>query len=293
MPTIVQAISPRFAARPEARACTVMSDHNVGPSWLTLMVAVGIHAAGIAIASRFTQPAALKQEPILIEFAMVEASEAPSPDPAASVPLADRAEAAPLPPVEADQSTTLSMSEEAAPDLTPQASVLAEPAPPRPRPADEILPSPAIVHPAPPRQASVPSRRETPRRVATRDVTPETVQGSTAPSATPVQAPMNTMPAARDVNQEAALQARIRDAVQASVRYPSAARMMGITGRARILLDYRDGAVGGPMLVQPSGSPVLDQAALAAAQTARYPVPPAVLVGHLLRLLVWVEFRPG
>jgi TonB family protein len=252
----------------------------------------------MAVASRFTQPAAMKQDPILIEFAMVEASEAPSPDPAASEPSADRAEAAPTRPVEADASATPATPDvpEAAPDLTPEALVLPAPAPPPPKPADEALPVPSVVRPAPSRQASVPPRREAPRRVATRDAAPETVQGSAAPSTTPAQsftAPVNPAPAARDVNQEAALQARIRDAVQASVRYPAAARMMGITGRARILLDYRDGAVSGPMLVQPSGSPVLDQAALAAAQTARYPVPPAVLVGHLLRLLVWVEFRPG
>jgi hypothetical protein len=33
------------------------------------------------------------------------------------------------------------------------------------------------------------------------------------------------------------LEARIRDAVQAAVHYPAAARMMGVTRRARVLLE--------------------------------------------------------
>lgn len=94
-------------------------------------------------------------------------------------------------------------------------------------------------------------------------------------------------------NQEAALEARIRDAVQAAVHYPASARMMGVTGRARVLLDYRSGSVGSPTLAQSSGTSMLDEAALAAARAARYPAAPATIEGRLLRLLVWVEFKSG
>jgi len=97
----------------------------------------------------------------------------------------------------------------------------------------------------------------------------------------------------RSADQDAALEARIRDAVQAAVHYPAAARMMGVTGRARVLLDYRSGAVTSPTLMQSSGTPLLDDAALAAARTARYPAAPPEVEGRLLRLLVWVEFRPA
>ena len=98
-------------------------------------------------------------------------------------------------------------------------------------------------------------------------------------------------PAAAD--QEAALEARIRDAVQAAVRYPAAARMMGVTGRARVQLDYRGGGIGSPVLTQSSGAPLLDRAALAAARSAHYPAAPPAIEKRLLRLLVWVEFRTG
>ena len=100
-------------------------------------------------------------------------------------------------------------------------------------------------------------------------------------------------PPARAADQEVVLEARIRDAVQAAVRYPAAARMMGVTGRARVQLNYRDGAVDRPSLAQSSGTPMLDRAAISAAQVARYPATPPELTGRLLRLLVWVEFRSG
>jgi protein TonB len=101
------------------------------------------------------------------------------------------------------------------------------------------------------------------------------------------------MAASRSADQEADLEARIRDAVQAAVRYPAAARMMRISGRARVQLDYRSGGVESPMLAQSSGAPLLDEAALAAARGARYPMAPPAIEGRLLRLLVWVEFKPG
>jgi len=60
-----------------------------------------------------------------------------------------------------------------------------------------------------------------------------------------------------------------------------------------VLLDYRNGSVASPMLAQSSGVSMLDEAALAAARAARYPPPPPAIVGRLLRLLVWVDFRSG
>ena len=93
--------------------------------------------------------------------------------------------------------------------------------------------------------------------------------------------------------QRATLEGRVRDAVQAAVHYPAAARMMGLAGRARLRLNYRDGGVDSPSVAQSSGTPMLDQAALKAAQGAHYPATPPELVGHLLPLLVWVEFRNG
>ena len=81
--------------------------------------------------------------------------------------------------------------------------------------------------------------------------------------------------------------------MQAALRYPAAARMMGVTGRTRVAFAYRDGAVDGIGVVQSAGTPMLDVAALAAVRSARYPPPSDAIAGQTLRLLVWVEFLPG
>ena len=91
-------------------------------------------------------------------------------------------------------------------------------------------------------------------------------------------------------NAESSLEARIREAVQAAVQYPAAARMMNLRGRARVRLDYQDGNVGGVGLAQSAGNGLLDSAAIRAVQEARYPKPPSEIAGRLLRLLVWVDF---
>ena len=111
-------------------------------------------------------------------------------------------------------------------------------------------------------------------------------QAADAPAAPPSAKP------ARNLDHEAALEARIRDAVQAAVRYPAAARMMSLTGRARVQLDYRSGTAS-PALVQSAGVQMLDDAALSAARNAHYPAAPPDVGDRLLRLLVWVEFKPG
>ena len=91
-------------------------------------------------------------------------------------------------------------------------------------------------------------------------------------------------------NAESSLEARIREAVQAAVQYPAAARMMSLRGRARVRLDYQDGAVGDVELAQSAGNGLLDNAAMKAVRQAQYPRPPSEIAGRLLRLLVWVDF---
>jgi protein TonB len=100
-------------------------------------------------------------------------------------------------------------------------------------------------------------------------------------------------PPAPSADEEARLEARIRDAVQQAVQYPPAARMMGLTGRAGVLLDYLSGHVDSPTLAQSSGTPMLDGAAIAAARAANYPRPPAEFEGRRLHFLVWAEFKAG
>lgn len=89
----------------------------------------------------------------------------------------------------------------------------------------------------------------------------------------------------------ASLESSIRGAVQAAVRFPPAAQMMGLTGRAQVFLEYRAGTVGNLSVTHSAGTPLFDEAALHAVRSAAYPKPPPEIGDRLLRLLVWVEFR--
>ena len=179
------------------------------------------------------------------------------------------------------------------------------------QPAETPVPSAAVaMSPPPPLASPLPAHRPWRPIVARHGVTAPQVRdnapadvsqpagalvaAATVPTALgqAVAAQIFTPPA-RAADQEAGLAARIRKAVQAAVHYPAAARMMGVTGRARVQLNYRNGVVDGPSLAQSSGMPVLDQAAINAAQGARYPETPPELAGRLMRFLVWVEFRSG
>lgn len=105
----------------------------------------------------------------------------------------------------------------------------------------------------------------------------------------PPPQPVQAMSASLD--DMALFEARIKAAVQAAVRYPPAASMLHRQGQARVEFDYKDGSVSNAQLVQSSGFPMLDRAALAAVRSARYPMPLAKLLHHLMHISVWVEFR--
>ncbi len=267
--------------------------------------AVVVHAAGLGtlIAFGYGMPALPAPEAV-IEVAMVLEPAPPGLSPAEPTPVA--ADTVPDPPV-AEPATTLIATQppDAIKDVAPlipevasnSAALLPPPVdaamPPDPAPSMPQTPAPVPL----PRSVRLPTRppmQHAPRAAsaAPRSVTVQ--QDSAATAALPTST-LNgaATPASASANQEAALEARIRDAVQAAVHYPPAARMMGVTGRARVQFDYRSGAVADPTLAQSSGTPMLDNAALAAARAAHYPPAPAPIEGRLLRLLVWVEFRPG
>ena len=216
----------------------------------------------------------------------------PTPSTVASLPPAEsHAEAAPV--------------EAAPPGATPEPSApgpagpaMAEPAPVAPAPMaakpEQLAKAGALRSPPPrpalqtaPKHASPPQPR--PNAEPQLDA-PALAQASATPATT---ARLPAALTAHAADGQAELEARIRAAVQAAVRYPATARMMGLSGRARLLLDYRAGAVGGVSLAQTAGAPALDDAALAAARTAHYPPAPPDVGDRPLRFLVWVEFNPG
>ncbi len=266
--------------------------------------ALMLHAAGLAalIAFGYGVPAQPAPEAVVeVTMALEPAPPEPQPaEPAASGPVAapQVAEpvAPPLPePPAADPSPAIATVEPPIPDVVPE--------PIAPVPPVDVATLPDSAPPIPSTPAPVPPSMRPP--VQPQPVHPPTQHAPHTASAAPrsINVPQDSAASAAAVSkptspggsadQEAALEARIRDAVQAAVRYPPAARMMGVTGRARVRFDYRSGSVADPMLAQSSGTAMLDEAALAAARAAHYPPAPAPIEGRLLRLLVWVEFRPG
>lgn len=147
---------------------------------------------------------------------------------------------------------------------------------PKPKPVPKQQPKPKPVHhhvhhPKPkPKPVSKPAK---------------VVPVQKAPPPQPVQA-MSASP-----DEMALFAAKIKAAVQAAVRYPPAAHMLHRQGQARVAFDYQDGKVSNPRLVQSSGFPMLDRAAVAAVRDAQYPMPIPKLLHHLLHMDVWVQFR--
>jgi protein TonB len=67
--------------------------------------------------------------------------------------------------------------------------------------------------------------------------------------------------------------------------------MLGQTGEATVSFSYLDGHVADVVLIHGSGFPLLDEAALATVQRARYPNPPEEVAHKSLRLSVVVKFK--
>lgn len=158
---------------------------------------------------------------------------------------------------------------------------VAKPQPPKPKPPEPKPPPPKPVHHV--------VRHQEPRPIPK----PQIVQS--APTPQPVAVPLppvpkpppvpDTAPAVSDVFKET-----VREAVQAAVRYPYAAREGHITGKAQVSFTYLDGSVANPKILVSSGYSMLDRAAIAAVEDAAYPPPPSRLAGKTLTFEVWVNF---
>ena len=85
--------------------------------------------------------------------------------------------------------------------------------------------------------------------------------------------------------------AEVRAAIQAAIVYPPAARMMKQQGRTKVAFRLVQGHAEDPSVVQSSGIPAIDTAAIAAVRDAAYPAAPAELAGKPLAFAVFVEFN--
>ena len=136
-----------------------------------------------------------------------------------------------------------------------------QPTPTPPQPIKEVLP------PAPlPSPVAAPPAQETP--------TP------------PPPSPPSVDPAVREN-----YLSQVKGAIQAAVRFPGAARMLGETSRVLVRFHLLHGHVRQIEILNKGAMAAFDEAALAAVRNAQIPPPPATLAGKDFQLTVWVEFK--
>jgi protein TonB len=183
----------------------------------------------------------------------------------------------------------------AAPTPSPPASKPVPPPTTQPKPTPVTQPSPKpVAKPAVPAPVKAPQPRPVQVPVLQTEAADAPVIAEKPAVAAPQLPPPPPPPPARSAaaGVEDQLAAAVREAVQAAVRYPPAARTMRQAGRAQVAFTYRDGAVtSNPRIVFSAGLDMLDQAALAAVRNAAYPPPPSEMANRAIDYLVWVEFN--
>ncbi|RDU94865.1 TonB family protein [Trinickia dinghuensis] len=171
-----------------------------------------------------------------------------------------------------------------------------KPAPPEPKP---VPPKPQPKPVVQPRRVPVVHEvrhvvHEQPPKAVQQPVMPPAPAPAPVPAAAPTDAaPVvhEAAPAPAPSRPDASFEAEMRAAIQSALKYPEAARMAGMEGRARVAFVYRDGAVSEVKLVISSGVGMLDRAAVAAVRDAAYPQPPAAFAGKRLAEQLWVNFN--
>lgn len=166
-----------------------------------------------------------------------------------------------------------------------------------PKPPPKPLPKP-IPHPPPKRVVVPPPPPPLPKVVAPKPapLPPSPVAAPTPPppppllQAVPLPPPP---PPAPDPQMKDSYLGRVKAAIQAAVRYPAAARMMGEQGRVEVEFTLKDGVAEEVRVLVPGITSAFDAAALAAVRAASMPAPPPALGEKRMSLTLWVEFKLG
>ena len=170
--------------------------------------------------------------------------------------------------------------------------------PPAPKPAVTPKPRPKPIPHPPPKHAVAP--KPAPTRPLPKAVPPKPAPLPPSPVAAPVPppppaplraAPLPPPPPAPDPQVRDSYLGRVKAAIQAAVRYPAAARMMGEQGRVEVAFALKDGVADGVRVLVPGIAAGFNDAALAAVRAARVPAPPPALAGKRMNLTLWVEFK--
>ncbi|MDE8349577.1 MAG: energy transducer TonB [Acidocella sp.] len=161
--------------------------------------------------------------------------------------------------------------------------------PPKPIPPPPVPVTPPLPIPPPP---PVPHHIATPKPpppkhvVAPRPVTPPPVA---QPTPTPPPPPAPAAPSAGELD---LFRTAMRTAVRQAARTPPSAVMAHQFGVARVSFNFLDGVVSNIAVVNSSGYPLLDDAAMQAVREAHYPPVPSDMAGHAENVQVDVIFHP-
>jgi len=166
-------------------------------------------------------------------------------------------------------------------ELTLVAPEMPKPAaPPTGKPVPQPTPPPKSTLRPPP--APRPESRELP------PPSPIATQQPTTPEAVATPPPS---PVVADPRVQGDYLAQVKVAIQAAVRFPENARMLGEEGKVQLRFLLHDGQIGDVEILRHGAMEVFDRAAIAALQNASLPGTPQDLTGKNFTLTVWVEFR--
>ncbi|MDE2254098.1 MAG: TonB family protein [Betaproteobacteria bacterium] len=170
------------------------------------------------------------------------------------------------------------------------------PTPAQPKPLPRLTPRPTVrVHKEIPRARPKPTVQPAPAPAPPKVEAPPAPAADTKPAmAVPVPPPPSmppAPPAPAIASVKATFEAELRSAIQAAVRYPDAAKLMKLTGKAQVAFDYRDAQVTRLRIIASSGSDLLDRAALQAVRNALLPPTPKELQGQSMAFDIWVRFH--
>jgi len=187
-----------------------------------------------------------------------------------------------------------------APPAPPLPQTVAPPVPPPPVPPPDLpppdLPPPDTLPeplPQPVPEPVRPAPSHASHRLRHRATPPPpqpTRQASVQPQRAPPPPPPPS-PAAPSPGEVNSFEAMLRRSVQAALIFPRGAQAAHEQGVARVRFSYRDGRVEGATLVQGTGYPILDAAALQTVRNAHYPPTPHAFAGRLLMVEVAVVFQ--
>ena len=170
------------------------------------------------------------------------------------------------------------------------------PTPAQPKPLPRPTPKPKVrIHKEIPRARPKPVVQPPPTPAPPKIEAPPAPAAETKPAMAVPVPPAPSVPPAPHAPEiasvKATFEAELRSAIQAAVRYPEAAKLMKLTGKAQVAFDYRDGQITHLRIVASSGTDLLDRGALQAVRNALFPATPKELQGQSMAFDIWVRFH--